>query len=117
MELADLEESAASLAPKAWPQDRDNPHLTDCLIARLAEETGELAQAVRLLAGPRMGHPGEAAGSIEQVEDELGDVLFVAARIALATGASLERAAQRVVVKIERRIRDAADSPASSRKR
>lgn len=117
MELYDLERSAASLAPLAWPEDRDNPHLADCLIARLAEETGELAQAVRLLAGPRMGHPEEAGGSIEQVEDELGDCLFVLARLALATGASLEAAAQRVVAKIERRIRDAADSPASSRKR
>lgn len=104
MMLTDLQQATASLADPAWPEDRDNPHLADCLIARLAEECGELAQAVRLLAGPRLGHPGEAAGSIEYVEDELGDCLFLLARLALATGASLERAAQRVIGKIERRI-------------
>lgn len=104
MKLSDLERHASSLASQAWPEDRNNPHLADCLIARLVEETGELAQAVRLLAGPRLGHPGEEAGSIERVEDEIGDVLFVVARLALATGASLERAAQRAIGKIERRI-------------
>jgi len=104
MKLSDLERHASSLASQAWPEDANDPALVPRLVALLLEESGELAQAVRLLAGPRMGHPGEVAGTIEHVEDELGDVLFVLARIALATGASLDRAAQRVIGKIERRI-------------
>jgi len=99
-----FERQVARLAPLAWPEDANDPALVPRLVALLLEESGELAQAVRLLAGPRMGHPGEVAGAIEHVEDELGDVLFVLARIALATGASLDRAAQRVIGKIERRI-------------
>lgn len=74
------------------------------LLSLLLEEAGELAQAVRKTTGPRLGHPGEAGATIEHVEDELGDVLFLLARIALATGVDLERAAARVVAKIERRI-------------
>lgn len=109
MMLTDLQQATASLADRAWPEDRDNPHLADCLIARLAEETGELAQAVRLLAGPRPGRPGEMAATLAEIEDELGDCLFLLARIANATGASLEVAAQRVIAKIERRIAGAAD--------
>ena len=106
MMLNDLQRATASLADRAWPEDRDNPHLADCLIARLAEETGELAQAVRLLAGPRPGRRGEVAATQAEIEDELGDCLFLLARIALATGADLEAAAWRVIGKIERRIRD-----------
>ena len=109
MMLTDLQQAAASLADQAWPEDRDNPHLADCLIARLAEETGELAQTVRLLAGPRPGHQGEAAATVAEIEDELGDCLFLLARLAVATGASLKAAAWRVVAKIERRIDSAAD--------
>lgn len=109
MMLTDLQQAAAPLAARAWPEDRDNPHLADCLIARLAEETGELAQAVRLLAGPRPGRRGEVATTVAEIEDELGDCLFLLARLAVATGASLKAAAWRVVAKIERRIDSAAD--------
>lgn len=114
MMLNDLERAAASLAARAWPEAVGDPALAPRLLSLLLEEAGELAQAVRLLAGPRRGHPGEAAASIEQVEDEIGDVLFLLARIALATGASLETAAWRVIGKIERRIEGAAGRGAGS---
>jgi NTP pyrophosphatase (non-canonical NTP hydrolase) len=51
--------------------------------------------------------PGEAEGTEAEVLDELGDVLFLAARIANLCGVSLEDSAAGVLRKIERRIADA----------
>lgn len=103
MYFKEFQSTVQKLAETVWPESSgDAVHL----FALLLEETGELAQTVRKTAGPRLGHPGEVTATIEQVEDEIGDVLFLLARIALATGADLEAAACRVIDKIERRIQD-----------
>lgn len=70
----------------------------------LTEELGELARALRKLGSTRWGHEDEAVGSKEDVVEELGDLLFLLARVALITGVNLEDAASAVVGKIERRL-------------
>jgi len=107
--MDEFQRKTTALAAQAWPDDEPSPELADSLIARLAEETGELARAVRKLWRRRFGHPDEAQGTRDEVLDELGDVLFLTARIATLCSVSLEEAAWRVVGKIERRIAGAAD--------
>lgn len=62
MDFADLQDRTAHLASRAWPYDATGIDLGDSLIARLAEETGELARAVRRYGGERWGHPGGGGG-------------------------------------------------------
>lgn len=52
----------------------------------------------------RWGHNGEAMATAIDVEEELGDLLFVAARIADLCGVSLSAAADRAVEKFEDRL-------------
>ncbi|WP_374712261.1 MazG nucleotide pyrophosphohydrolase domain-containing protein [Symbiobacterium terraclitae] len=108
MRLDGLQQRTADLSERAWPDWSADPAIAARLLALMLEEAGELAQVVRKRAGPRLGHPGEAAATLAEIEDELGDCLFLLARIANATGASLEAAAKRVTAKIERRIAGAA---------
>jgi NTP pyrophosphatase (non-canonical NTP hydrolase) len=70
----------------------------------LTEELGELARALRKLGVKRWGHEDEAIGSKEDVAEELGDLLFLIARVALITGVDLDDAAFAAIGKIERRL-------------
>lgn len=97
---------AVALAAQAWPDDRPSPALADSLISLLCEEVGELARATRKLhRGRRLGHQGEAPGTAAEVLDELGDCLFLLARIADLSEVSLEDAAVGVLQKVMRRIK------------
>lgn len=74
------------------------------LVARLCEEAGELAQAIRKYEeGVRFGHD-ESPGTKEAIYDELQDLLFMTARIAIAYGFNLNDVAKESLRKIYRRI-------------
>jgi len=72
-------------------------------LARLTEETGELARAMATLFGPRVPKSGEDPGT---PEEEIGDILFVLAMIAGQSGVDLARAAASTLAKVERRDAD-----------
>lgn len=97
--------AAAALASQAWPDDRPGPEHSNKLIARLTEEMGELARSVRKHGRVRSGHPGEAPGTREAVLDELGDCLFLLARIAELAGVTLGDAGAVVLAKVQGRIK------------
>lgn len=99
---------ARQLAAKAWTKDlkRSVDEQADRLIARLAEETGELSQALRkYYEGTRFGHQ-EIPGTRDAIKDELGDGLFLYARIANLYDIDLEESVQMVLAKIEGRIKN-----------
>ena len=71
-------------------------------LARLVEEVGELARVLAHREG-KAPKPGEDVGDLEE---EIGDVLFVLASLANREGVELEIAFARVVEKYRRRDRD-----------
>ena len=72
------------------------------MLARLTEETGEIARVLAHQNG-KTPKPGEDVGDLEM---ELADLLFVAICLANEHGLSLERGFARMMDKIERRDRD-----------
>ncbi|MHA0034652.1 DUF6508 domain-containing protein [Deinococcus sp. PESE-13] len=72
------------------------------LLARLAEETGEIARVIAHQNG-KTPKPGEDVGDLEM---ELADLLFVAICLANERGLSLERGFARMMDKIEQRDKD-----------
>lgn len=72
------------------------------MLARLTEETGEIARVLAHQNGKKP-KPGEEAGDLEM---ELADLLFVVICLANERGLSLERGFTRMLDKIERRDRD-----------
>ena len=71
-------------------------------LARLVEEVGELARVIAHREG-KNPKPDEPAG---EIEEEIGDVLFVLASLANREGVSLERAFTRVMSKYRHRDRE-----------
>lgn len=72
----------------------------------MTEEMGELVRAIRKSDGKRWGHADEKAGSLEDVTEEIGDVMFLLTREALACGVDLNESALTVLAKIEARVKD-----------
>lgn len=72
------------------------------MLARLTEETGEIARVLSHQNGKKP-KPGEEVGDLEM---ELADLLFVVICLANERGLSLERGFTRMLDKIERRDRD-----------
>lgn len=70
----------------------------------LTEEMGELVHAIRKSRGTRWGHENETPGSTNAITEELGDVLFLMARVSLILDIDLGEAASNVLQKIEQRI-------------
>ncbi len=70
-------------------------------LARLVEELGELARVLAHSEG-KTPKPGEDPGDLEE---EIGDVLFVLASLANREGVSLEAAFERAMQKYRRRDR------------
>ena len=94
------------LASQVWG---DKQETGNDLIARLCEEVGELAQAIRKYEeGVRFGHQ-EKPGTKETIEDELADVMFMVGRISNAYSLDLDRVMERSIAKIEGRIMRADD--------
>jgi len=73
------------------------------MIARLAEEVGELAREVNHRFGEKPKKPTEPEGSFEE---ELGDIFFVLVSFANAQGIDLEAAYESVMAKYRTRDRD-----------
>lgn len=97
MDLASFQKEVAALTD-SWADKKPE------LLMYLTEEVGELARALRKVGAKRWGHEDEEAGSLEDVTEELGDVLFLLARIALISGIDLEDAATLVLGKINLRV-------------
>ena len=73
------------------------------LLARLTEETGELARELNHLYGPKKKKDGEPEGSLAL---EIGDILYVLACLANVTGIDLDEAWTATLDKYRRRDRD-----------
>ncbi len=76
------------------------PEMTN--LARLTEETGELARIFARKYGGLSPKPGDDI-SAEAMEDEMGDVLFVLLCLANQTGIKMENALTRVLQKYSSR--------------
>ncbi|MFC5850237.1 nucleotide pyrophosphohydrolase [Deinococcus petrolearius] len=72
------------------------------MLARLTEETGEIARVIAHQNG-KTPKPGEDAGDLEL---ELADLLFVTICMANERGVSLERGFERMMAKVETRDAD-----------
>lgn len=73
------------------------------LMARLTEETGELAREVNHYYGEK---PKKTSEQEKTIEDELGDILFVIACFANSLDIDLSEAFHRSINKIETRDKD-----------
>jgi len=73
------------------------------MLARVAEELGELARAVSHHAGFKKPKPGEELGD---VEEELCDLIFVAVCLANSLGIDLDAAFARAMQKYYVRDKD-----------
>ena len=69
-------------------------------LARLTEELGELARALSHELGVKKPKPGEA---LHGVEEELGDLLFVALCLANSLGIRAGDALEATLAKVDRR--------------
>lgn len=74
-------------------------------LARLTEESGEVARAVNQIYGPKKIKTGEAAA---ELQDELGDLLFVLLCLANSAGADLQSGFDGALEKY--RVRDEGES-------
>jgi NTP pyrophosphatase (non-canonical NTP hydrolase) len=101
VELSAFQQKVSNLTA-TWTDPKE-PANTEAIVMLLTEEFGELVRAIRKTRGERSGHPGEGVGSSEDVAAELGDVLFLLARLALVSGVEMETAAATVIEKINRR--------------
>ncbi len=103
-ELEQFKAQATRLMAEAFPHDEPGPQLADSLIARLCEETGEVAREVRRYWQKRWGHEDEERASAQDVTAEIGDLLFVTVRLAALCGVNLDEAQAAVLAKVEQRL-------------
>lgn len=73
------------------------------ILARLTEETGELAREINHLYGPKKKKPSE---DVKDLAEEMGDIIFTLACLANSHNIDLEQAFQRVMVKYNDRDKD-----------
>ncbi|MBI4441245.1 nucleotide pyrophosphohydrolase [Candidatus Woesearchaeota archaeon] len=73
------------------------------ILARLTEETGELAREINHLYGPKKKKPSE---DVKDLADEMGDIIFTLACLANSHNIDLEQAFQRVMAKYNDRDKD-----------
>ena len=102
MKLHDFQQRVEDLT-SSW-DDTKSPVSAQSMMMMMTEEIGELARALRKTHGERWGHAGEGVASQADVAQEVGDVLFLLARVALLSGVRMEAAAESVIDKIERRL-------------
>jgi NTP pyrophosphatase (non-canonical NTP hydrolase) len=70
------------------------------ILARLVEETGELAREINHLYGPKKKKPSE---DTKELADEAADILFTLCCLANSKGINLEEAWQRMMDKLRNR--------------
>lgn len=73
------------------------------MLARLTEEMGELAREINHYHGEK---PKKATETEKEIEEELGDVLFVLICLANSLGIDLEKSHESVMNKFQTRDRD-----------
>ena len=66
------------------------------ILARLVEETGELAREINHLYGQKKKKPEE---DIKELADEMGDIIFTLCCLANSKGIDLDKAFQKVMDK------------------
>ncbi len=87
----------------AWISQFETGYFPPLLqLARLTEELGELARVLSHREG-KTPKPGEAMG---ELEEEIGDLLFVLASLANSQGVDLEAAFKKTMAKVRQRDRD-----------
>jgi len=85
----------------AWFKEKNWPYWTPHeILARLVEEVGELARLVNHQYGPKKKKPSEAE---QNIEDEVGDVLYALACLANTHDIDLDEALQKSISKVESR--------------
>ena len=92
----------AQAAIDAWIRENGGYWEPLALVARLSEETGEVARCYNHHFGPKRPKKGEPAGDLAE---ELGDVLWIVLCMANAQGIDLSEQLERVMTKL--RVRDA----------
>lgn len=73
------------------------------LMARLSEETGELAREINHTYGEKPKKPSE---EIKSIEEEIGDILFVLACFTNSLNLDLSEAFHKTMIKFEERDKD-----------
>ena len=77
-----------------------SPHAN---LARIAEETGELARLINHLSGPK---PKKASEAAQELGEELADIIFAIICLANSQNIDLEASLQKVLEKVWDRDRD-----------
>ena len=73
------------------------------ILARLTEETGELAREINHRFGPKKKKEAE---DVKEIEDELGDILFTLTCLANSLNIDMERGVRKVIDKYNNRDKD-----------
>jgi len=99
MSLADYQKQVDD-----WVQGYKVPYWAPLsMLARLTEEVGELARAYNHLYGDKIKKPNEEP---DDIEGEMGDILFDIICMANAAGVDLDVALQKVIHKSKTRDKD-----------
>ena len=85
----------------AYPDDRNFSHNVTYLTMGLASEAGEVAGKVKKILRDERGNI--SAGHIQQIEAELGDVLWYVAQLANELELSLDAVARKNIEKLSSR--------------
>ena len=87
-----------------WVQGYKTPYWTPLSqLARLIEEVGELARVLNHKYGDKIKKPTESA---DDLEGELGDIMFDVICMANSEGVDLDAALQKVILKAQTRDKD-----------
>lgn len=73
------------------------------ILARLTEETGELAREINHVFGPKKKKVAEKS---KEIGDEIGDIIFTLTCLANSLNISLDKSFKKVMDKIYKRDRD-----------
>ncbi len=90
-----VDEWTSRFTPQYW-----RPHE---ILARLAEEVGELAREINHVYGPKKKKPDECAGNLGE---EISDIVFTLCCLANSLEIDLDEAFQKMMGKYRQRDRD-----------
>ncbi len=87
-----------------WAQTLEKPYWSPMSqLARIVEEVGELARVYNHRDGDKVKKPTEEP---DDMEGEIGDILFVIMCMANSEGIDLDKALQKVIEKVHTRDKD-----------
>lgn len=73
------------------------------ILARLTEETGELAREINHRFGPKKKKEAE---DVKEIEDEIGDIIFTLTCLANSLNIDMDRGVKKVIDKYNNRDKD-----------